>query len=1007
MKIIELNIYGYGQFNHINFTLNPHDFQVIYGKNEAGKSTIMSFIQSILFGFPAKIQNENRYEPKQVKTYGGALIVDTEQYGKVKIERLPGKAAGEVTLYFENGETGSREILDQMLSHFDKSMYKSIFSFDIHGIQQVSKVSADELGKFLLSSGLLGTDALLQTENQLLKKQELLYKPNGKKPEINTALSRLKTLHSDMLKAKEQIQPYAELMKEKEIIERQLMAKAESKSMLEAKSRRLAEIIDALPLWIEEESILAELTKTIQSFPADGLKRMDEIEAKEEPLLSEKRSLVRSLEDHQQAINQLSDNESILSHQAEIEHLRETNSAYHAKKDQHQQYNLKYGALSRKISEEKERLFAGDLDDESLLSINTSITAKEEIREIVSDYQQLQQRKQLLDQQFERAKENLEESENRLTDYAKGLLGAEERKLLEEKVKQQEAMQQQVLDEKRAEDEYRSNEKKINEQSKTNQSKKNQMNIMKAAAAVLLILCSGWMIYEQQWLILPFLLGLIGLVFFFLFQNDNGEDAFLIHLRDKQEELKRQLEQSRGQGYTDTEELRGILWKDEQLRRSHELEQVTFAQNERAYHRTVSGFDEWEKDLYQLNTKVKKAYSDFRMSSEFSPLALPDLLQTLLQLQKDIRECSQIETKLAELTSALSAYVKQMESVCEKCGFDQKTDLNEGMRNLSAALQDSMEKKSRQLMFLEKISDAEHRLAKIEADLSLLSEKKKELFHLSNSADAEDFRKKAEEAENRRSLEQKLKWIQQQLQAKKHLLKDGKLDFLIDYKEEKLLCDKELKAQIEQESSLQRRLSELAAALKNIEESGLYSELKQKYELEKGAVKQLAHKWAVLAAAKNMLNKTVEFNRSVRLPKVLEGAEHFFSIMTNYQYRKIFLPDSEQTLLVEKADGNRFAANELSQATAEQLYISLRLSLARHLSTEQGLPIIIDDGFVNFDFDRTKQVLSLLEEFSKQHQIIFFTCQEHLLPLFKEEQILDLKAKEQAAKQVSIGQRLL
>lgn len=1007
MKIIELNIYGYGQFNHINFTLHPHAFQVIYGKNEAGKSTIMSFIQSILFGFPAKIQNENRYEPKRVKTYGGALIVDTEQYGKVKIERLPGKAAGEVTLYFENGETGSGELLNQMLFHFDKSMYKSIFSFDIHGIQQVSKVSADELGKFLLSSGLLGTDALLQTESHLLKKQELLYKPNGKKPEINAALSRLKSIHSEMLKAKELIQPYEELMKEKEMIEHQLKEKEESKSTLEAKSRRFAEIIDVLPLFLEEETIHTELTKTNQAFPADGLKRMDEIEAKEEPLQSEKLSLMRSIEDLQQTIYQINVNESILSHHAEIDHLRETYSAYHAKRDQHQQYSLKHESLTRQIFDEKMRFFAENIDDKAVLSLNTSITAKEEIREIVSDYQQLQQRKQLLDQQFERAKENLEESENRLTDYAKEMLDPEERKLLEKKVKQYEAMQQQVLDEKRLQEEYRNNEKKINEQSKTNESKKNQMKMMKAAAAVLLILCTGWLIYEQQWLILPFLLGVTGLVLFFIFQNDKGENAFLIHLRDKQEDLKRQLEQSRAQGHTETEELGGILWKDEQLRRSHELEQVTFTQNERAYHRIVSGFDDWEEELYQLNRRVKKAYSNFRVSSEFSPLALPDLLQTLIQLQKDVRESSQIETKLSELTAALSVYENRLGEICEKCGFEQKTDLNETMRILSAALQDSIEKKSSQLMYKEKIADAEERLAKIEAELSLLSEKRMELFILSNSADAEDFRKKAEEANQRKAFEQKLKWIQQQLQAKQHLLKDGKLDLLIDYKEEKLLCDKQLRAEMEQESSLHRRLAELKASLRNIESSGLYSELKQKYELEKGAVKQLAHKWAVLAAAKNMLNKTVEFNRSVRLPKVLKEAEHFFSVMTNHQYKKIFLPDAEQTLIVERMDGNRFAANELSQATAEQLYISLRLALVRHLSTGQGLPIIIDDGFVNFDFERTKQVLSLLKEFSKQHQIIFFTCQEHLLPLFEKDQILDLKAVELASKQVSIGQRLL
>ena len=35
------------------------DFQVFYGENEAGKSTIMAFIHGILFGFPTKQQSRN------------------------------------------------------------------------------------------------------------------------------------------------------------------------------------------------------------------------------------------------------------------------------------------------------------------------------------------------------------------------------------------------------------------------------------------------------------------------------------------------------------------------------------------------------------------------------------------------------------------------------------------------------------------------------------------------------------------------------------------------------------------------------------------------------------------------------------------------------------------------------------------------------------------------------------------------------------------------------------
>ena len=56
--IKSLEIYGYGQFVQRKIELNQ-TFTEIYGENEAGKSTIQSFIHSILFGFPTK-KEKNR-----------------------------------------------------------------------------------------------------------------------------------------------------------------------------------------------------------------------------------------------------------------------------------------------------------------------------------------------------------------------------------------------------------------------------------------------------------------------------------------------------------------------------------------------------------------------------------------------------------------------------------------------------------------------------------------------------------------------------------------------------------------------------------------------------------------------------------------------------------------------------------------------------------------------------------------------------------------------------------
>lgn len=78
-----------------------------------------------------------------------------------------------------------------------------------------------------------------------------------------------------------------------------------------------------------------------------------------------------------------------------------------------------------------------------------------------------------------------------------------------------------------------------------------------------------------------------------------------------------------------------------------------------------------------------------------------------------------------------------------------------------------------------------------------------------------------------------------------------------------------------------------------------------------------------------------------------------------------------------------FAANELSQATAEQLYIALRFSLAEALGGEFPSPVVIDDGFVNFDIYRTEKMARLLDQVSESRQVLLFTCQQPMLRFLK------------------------
>jgi hypothetical protein len=63
----------------------------------------------------------------------------------------------------------------------------------------------------------------------------------------------------------------------------------------------------------------------------------------------------------------------------------------------------------------------------------------------------------------------------------------------------------------------------------------------------------------------------------------------------------------------------------------------------------------------------------------------------------------------------------------------------------------------------------------------------------------------------------------------------------------------------------------------------------------------------------------------------------------------------------------------------------LRLALASSYARRGSpLPLVLDDVLVNFDADRAKAAAAVLRDFAAEgHQLLVFTCHEHIHKLFK------------------------
>ncbi len=277
MRIEEIYIYGYGKFEDTKFT-NLHSKQIFFGRNEAGKSTIMSFIHSILFGFPTKQQSDLRYEPKKGAKYGGQLTVHFSKHGRTVIERVKGKATGDCSVRLESGEIGGEELLKSLLSSIDKHLYTSIFSFNLHGLQNIHQMKEQDLGRFLFSIGTVGTDQLLKAENELSKELDARFKSNGRNPYLNVSLKELQQLRNELRKAESQNDQYMTLLQKRDSIETQIHKLKATSTELSRKKAKIEEWQKLSPLFEQEKVLHKELVQYDGIiFPDKGLETLEQL----------------------------------------------------------------------------------------------------------------------------------------------------------------------------------------------------------------------------------------------------------------------------------------------------------------------------------------------------------------------------------------------------------------------------------------------------------------------------------------------------------------------------------------------------------------------------------------------------------------------------------------------------------------------------------------------------------------------------------------------------------
>ncbi|MER8970641.1 AAA family ATPase [Mesorhizobium sp. M0808] len=273
MRINRLDLTRYGKFTdkHIDFgRVEPGrpDLHIIYGPNEAGKSTALSAFLDLLFG----IESRSRYDflhPYATMRIGAALDIGGVARELVRIKKPQNSLLGP-----GDQPIGEHLILGE-LGGVERDVYCAMFSLDDDTLEEGGEsilASRGDLGQLLFSAS-TGLAALSQTLVELRSQADGLFKLRARSSEIGDLKSRL----SDLKERKEQIDTLATHYRQMvETKERSLAHYDEAMADRTRTQLRLDEIknlLTALPRLAELRDIrdvLAELQDIPQAPPSWG-----------------------------------------------------------------------------------------------------------------------------------------------------------------------------------------------------------------------------------------------------------------------------------------------------------------------------------------------------------------------------------------------------------------------------------------------------------------------------------------------------------------------------------------------------------------------------------------------------------------------------------------------------------------------------------------------------------------------------------------------------------------
>lgn len=322
MRISQLDIRACGPFTDriLTFDTARPGLHVIFGPNEAGKSSALRALKAWLFGFPEQTADDFRHAYKDLLVGGTLRMEDGREWRFFRRKRR------KADLIDDSENPLSPDILDPFLPVRDRLIFESLYGIDhsslIRGGEDIL-AQKGEIGQTLFSAG-AGIASLRQITEMLESDAGALFKRQGKRQKINESIARYKAIQR-------QIKDASLAGSEWKSLQQDLQEAAESLNSLdtvlaekEKERRRLERIRQALPQLMQRRDIRNRITALGQvvALPPDFSEQRSSVQASLGQLKRDQIGTRHRLAEIDQKMATLQIKHPLLEQATTISHLR-------------------------------------------------------------------------------------------------------------------------------------------------------------------------------------------------------------------------------------------------------------------------------------------------------------------------------------------------------------------------------------------------------------------------------------------------------------------------------------------------------------------------------------------------------------------------------------------------------------------------------------------------------------------------------------------------------------